>query len=227
MIMNVDFLFLICIYLTRILNYEGKNNRLGNLFVKLKTGTLFIVSGPSGVGKTTVVTEFLKQYGTDYKISRAVTYTTKTPRVNEAHGVDYHFITQSEFERKVQDNFFLEWSGEYGACYGTPAHLLNAIKDERSFILVIDRVGAAQILAQHQQAVLIWIEVSSIELLVERLNFRKTESQEQIQTRLMLAKKEIEQERCMPMYHYHIENNDLKVAVQKLFDVVVPRCIPV
>ena len=195
--------------------------------MKSKIGTLFIVSGPSGVGKTTVVTEFLKQHGSNYKISRAVTYTTKTPRVNEAHGVDYHFITQSEFERKVQDNFFLEWSGEYGACYGTPRDLLSAIKDGSSFVLVIDRVGAAQIITQHADAVLIWIEVLSVDILLQRLKSRKTDPQEQIQTRLLLAKKEIEQERHMPMYHYHIENNELKATVQRLFDVIAPRCIPV
>ncbi len=93
--------------------------------MKQEQGVLFIVSGPSGVGKTTVVTEFLRQQGADYNVSRLVTYTTKSPRSTEVHGSDYHFITQAEFERKIADDFFLEWSGEYGALYGTPLCVID------------------------------------------------------------------------------------------------------
>jgi guanylate kinase len=191
--------------------------------VKTESGTLFIVSGPSGIGKTTVVTEFLKEHGHHYKISRAVTYTTKKPRVTEVHGTDYHFISQPEFERKVQDGFFLEWSGEYGACYGTPMQVIDDLKCGNSFILVIDRVGAAQIVAKHPDVVLIWITISSMEVLLERLSSRKTDSLEQIQVRMGLAKKEIEQEKHLPMYHYHIANNDLKHALDAISEVVLPR----
>lgn len=206
-----------------ILNYDRENNYSGILRVKQEQGKLFIVSGPSGVGKTTVVTEFLRQYGCDYEISRVVTYTTKSPRVTEVDGVDYHFIHQAEFERKVKDGFFLEWSGEYGACYGTPAHILKDIAQGFSYVLIIDRVGAAQIIKKYAAAILIWVQVSSMNLLSERLKSRKTESFEQIQTRLFLAKKEIEQELQLSMYHYHVDNNDLKVAVQALSEVVLSR----
>lgn len=191
--------------------------------MKTESGTLFIVSGPSGVGKTTLVTEFLKEHGNDYKVSRVVTYTTKIPRVTEVHGFDYHFISQSEFERKVRDDFFLEWSGEYGACYGTPAYIVDDLKRGNSFVLVIDRVGAAQIIAKYPDVVLIWITISSMDLLLQRLSSRKTDSLEQIQTRMLLAKKEIEQELHIPMYHYHIANNDLKVALEGLSGVILPR----
>ncbi len=190
-------------------------------------GALFIVSGPSGVGKTTVVTEFLRQYGQDYQVSRMVTYTTKVPRSTEIHGADYHFITQAEFERKVADDFFLEWSGEYGACYGTPAHVVRDVIEGKSFILVIDRVGAAQVIEKYPHVVLIWIQVSSADMLSDRLKSRKTESFDQIQTRLFLAKKEIEQESHDPMYHYHIMNDELKSAVEGVSSIIVPRCIPV
>lgn len=195
--------------------------------MKQEQGALFIVSGPSGVGKTTAVTKFLQQYDKDYKVSRMVTYTTKTPRSTEVDGVDYHFISQSEFERKILDGFFLEWSGEYGACYGTPAHVLRDIATGESFILVIDRLGAAQIVEKYPRAVLIWIQVSSVDMLSIRLASRKTDSIDQIQTRLFLAKKEIEQETHFPMYHYHVMNDDLSVAVEGLSAVVVPRSIPV
>ena len=207
-----------------ILNYNYENNYSRNLLVKKEQGTLFVVSGPSGVGKTTVVTEFLRQYHEDYQVSRMVTYTTKAPRLNEVQGVDYHFITQSEFERKVADGFFLEWSGEYGACYGTPAHVLNDIVTGSSYVLIIDRLGAAQVIAKHPRSILIWIQVSSIDLLSNRLKSRKTDSLDQIQTRLFLAKKEIEQELHFPMYHYHVMNDDLKAAIEGVSAIILPRC---
>lgn len=199
----------------------------GNLFVEQGCGTLFIVSGPSGVGKTTVVTELLQQHGHAYQLDRMVTYTTKKPRAKDIDGVDYHFITQSEFEDKVAQGFFLEWSGEYGACYGTPAHVVGELMCGKSYILVIDRLGASQILAKHPEAVLIWIEVSSMDLLSDRLNLRASESFEQIQTRLLLAKKEIDEELRSPMYHHVVLNNDLKHAVERLFELIMPRCISV
>lgn len=192
--------------------------------MKRERGTLFIVSGPSGVGKTTVVTEFLHQYSNDYEISRVVTYTTKTPRSTERDGFDYHFITQAEFERKVKEGFFLEWSGEYGACYGTPAHILKDLNVGKSYVLIIDRLGTAQIIEKHPDAVLVWIQVSSIDTLSNRLKDRKTDSFEQIQTRLFLAKKEIEQESHFPMYHYHVMNDVLNTAIQGLSGVILPRC---
>ena len=210
-----------------ILNYENENNYSRILLVKQELGTLFIVSGPSGVGKTTAVTKFLQQHGKDYEVSRVVTYTTKTPRVTEVQGLDYHFITQAEFERKISDGFFLEWSGEYGACYGTPAHIMKELAHGKSFILIIDRIGAAQIIKNHPRAVLVWIQISSMDVLADRLASRKTDSLEQIQIRLLLAKKEIEQESHLPMYHYHVVNDDLKLAVQGLFSVITPRCFPV
>ena len=211
----------------RILNYDDENNYSRNLSVKQDCGALFIVSGPSGVGKTTVVTEFLHIYSKDYDVSRVVTYTTKTPRSTEVDGVDYHFITQAEFERKIQDDFFLEWSGEYGACYGTPAHVIDGLSTGKSCILVIDRLGTTQIVAKHPHAILIWVEVSSVDVLSDRLKARKSDSLEQIQRRLFLAKKEIEQESHFPMYHYHVVNDVLKAAVQRVSDVILPRCFPV
>lgn len=187
-------------------------------------GKLFIVSGPSGVGKTTLVTKFLHQYQNSYNVSRVVTYTTKQPRLIEVNGVDYHFITQSEFEDKIKAGFFLEWSGEYGAFYGTPLYIIDDLALGASKILIIDRVGAAQIVKKYSQAVLVWIEVSSHVVLSSRLMGRKTESCDQVQARLLLAQKEIEQEKKQPMYHHYIDNDELESAVQRLFDVIVLFC---
>ena len=187
-------------------------------------GGLFIVSGPSGVGKTTLVTEFLKLYQHVCNINRVVTYTTKQPRATEIDGIDYHFIAQSEFQEKIESGFFLEWSGEYGAFYGTPLHIIDELALGASKILVIDRVGTEQIIKKHPQTILVWIEVSCHQVLLNRLTVRKTESAEQVQVRFSLAQKEIDQEKNEPMYHCYIENDELELAVQRLFDIVVPRC---
>jgi len=188
--------------------------------VKEEWGKLFVVSGPSGVGKTTVVTEFLQQFGQQFGVSRVVTYTTKMPRVTEVHGIDYYFISQDDFDCKAKEGFFLEWSGEYGACYGTPVDILNGIAQGFSFILIIDRFGAEQIVRKHPAAVLIWVQVSSVDILSERLKLRDADSLEQIQTRLILAKKEIEQEMRLSIYHHYIDNNDLKVALGAIFKII-------
>jgi|GEM_PF-406529 len=192
-----------------------------------KEGSLFIVSGPSGVGKTTAVRTFLNQNKNSFKVDRVVTYTTKQPRRTEVDGIDYHFITEDEFKSKVRDQFFLEWSGEYGACYGTPASIVDDVRSGTSRILVIDRHGASQIIAKHPQVVLIWIYVSSLDVLLDRLTKRKTESVEQIQRRLVLAKKEIDKELSFPLYHYHIVNNSLEEAVASLSEVVLASCLPI
>jgi len=195
--------------------------------VKKEQGTLFIVSGPSGVGKTTVVTDFLRRYGKEYGVDRSVTYTTKVPRSTEVDGVDYHFITVSEFEQKVEEGFFLEWSGEYGAYYGTPVSVIDDLAVGKSCILVIDRLGAGQIIKKYPHTILIWVQVSSMLLLENRLKSRRTESFEQVQVRLLLAQKEIDQELESPLYRYYVVNDELKVAVQRIFVVISGFCVRV
>jgi len=187
-------------------------------------GELFIVSGSSGVGKTTLVSEFLQQYQNQYQLSQVVTYTTRSPRLHDVNGVDYHFISQDEFEYKVKTGFFLEWSGEYGAYYGTPSNILNELAAGESKILVIDRVGAAQIVEKYSHAILVWIQVSDLSVLALRLKGRNSETQEQVQKRLSLAMKETEEELNAPMYHYYINNDELDSAICNLLELVTFRC---
>lgn len=188
-------------------------------------GKLFIVSGPSGVGKTTVVSCFLKRYQHLYNAHRVVTYTTKQPRNTEVDGIDYHFITEFDFQQKIESGFFLEWSGEYGALYGTPISVLQDLVSGISKILIIDRVGASQIISKYPGAILVWITVSSDDLLLKRLISRKTESLEQVQLRFSLAQKEIELERKNSMYDYYVQNDDLDAAVLNFYNIVVRCCI--
>ena len=208
-----------------ILNYRYENNCSRILLVKKECGSLFIVSGPSGVGKTSVVNAFLQEYQDKYAIERLITYTTKQPRVNELHGIDYHFIGQAEFQEKIEQNFFLEWSGDYGACYGTPAHVIDSLSHGKSYILVIDRHGAQQIVKQYPQTVLLWMQVGSLAIIEERLRGRKSDSAQAIEKRLALAVAEIEQEAQLKLYHHYIDNHDFVAAVDQIARVIIPRCI--
>jgi len=192
--------------------------------MKQEIGSLFVVSGPSGVGKTTMVTEFLKKHKELLLIDRVVTYTTKHPRAREIDGFDYHFINQDEFESKIEDEFFLEWSGEYGACYGTPAYIIDKLSYGYSYILIIDRSGAQEILKVYPQSILILLEIESLADLSERLYKRNAESDEQIERRLVLAKKEIEQEVVSPLYHYKIINNNFENALKAFSELVLSKC---
>jgi guanylate kinase len=180
-------------------------------------GVLFVVSGPSGVGKTTLVNLFLQTYEKQMVVERVVTYTTRALRPGDVHGVDYYFISQDEFVEKIAEGFFLEWSNAYGAYYGTPRTVLDKIALGVSQIVVIDRAGAQSIINVHDKAILILIAVSSMQILSDRLFSRNSESSEQIQRRLFLAKKEIDEEEQNSLYHYTVVNDCLKTALQSLF----------
>ncbi len=182
-------------------------------------GIFFVISGPSGVGKTTLVNLFVKEYGIKFSVDRVVTYTTRAMRHGDVDGVDYHFVSEEEFLEKIKLGFFLEWSNAYGAWYGTPQDVLVDIKSGRSKILVIDRQGAQAILAMYPQVVLVLVQVSSIQILSDRLFLRKTEDYEQVQARLLLAKQEIDQEVASPLYHHVIVNDSLESALEELFNL--------
>ena len=187
--------------------------------MNIQQGILFVVSGPSGVGKTTLVNLFLKTYGQKFFVKRVITYTTRGLRPGDVHGVDYHFVSESEFLEKIKIGFFLEWSNAYGAYYGTSREILVDIESGQSQIVVIDRAGARAILGIYDKAVLVWVCVSSIKILSDRLFLRKSESFEQIQLRLSLAKKEIDEENHEPLYHFKIVNDSLNIALQSTFEV--------
>ncbi len=184
-------------------------------------GTFFIISAPSGAGKTTLVEHMLAQLKDKHDIFRVLTYTTRAPRGAEEHGKDFYYISHAEFERKITQGFFIEWSNVYGRYYGTPRTVLDQIALGASGILIADRAGAKQIKAQMQNVVLIWIYTSSVQMLQQRLMLRGTNTPEQIQKRLELARDEIYQEDAHPLYHYHILNDDFHEAFADLYKVVM------
>jgi len=184
------------------------------------SGKLFIISAPSGAGKTSIVERLLTSISYCCNIGRVITYTSKSPRFNEKDGEHYFFITDDEFKKKIDKDFFMEWSDAYGCFYGSPCSILNEIECGRSYILIIDRVGAEKIAARCKNAVLIWIYTKSLDILKQRLEKRDTETPKQIEHRLSCARFEIKQELQHPLYKYHILNDDFDRAVCKLERII-------
>lgn len=184
-----------------------------------KTGKLFIISAPSGAGKTTLVSAVLNKWQGGRSVERVITYTSKKPRAGEVDGRDYHFLSQGEFERRIKEGFFIEWSDAYGAYYGSPRYIFDEIKQGKSYILIIDRIGAQQIVQNYSDLVLVWIYTVSLQVLRERLIARATEGKSDLAHRLEQAGKEIELEFQQKLYDYHILNDDFNIAVDQLLSV--------
>ena len=184
------------------------------------SGKLFVISAPSGAGKTTLVRHSIERLQEFHSISRVVTYTTKVPREGEAaEGVDYHFLSQADFEKKIGEKFFIEWSSAYGHYYGSPISIAGRLAEGHSCILILDRAGAARVKEQMPEAVLIWIYTSSLEVLKHRILKRGGESPEQVERRLEIAMLEIEQEAIRPSYNFHVLNEDFYESLEKLCEI--------
>lgn len=184
------------------------------------SGKLFVISAPSGAGKTTLVRHSIERLQESHAISRVVTYTTKVPRKGEAvEGVDYYFISQADFEKKIGEGFFIEWSCAYGNYYGSPYSIVTHMAEGRSCVLIVDQAGASRIKEQVPEAVLIWIYTSSIEVLKQRLIKRGGESPEQVARRLELALLEIEQEAVRRVYNFHVLNEEFYESLEKLCEI--------
>lgn len=183
-----------------------------------QVGKLFVVSAPSGAGKTTLVERALNELTW---LKRVITFTTKESRARETQDIDYHFISRAEFEQKIAEHFFLEWSDVYGAYYGTPQTVLQEIERGESRIVIVDRKGALAIKKIYPKAVLIWIKPPSLEILKQRLCARNTESAEKISFRLALAQKELALE--PKEFNYVLINNELNQAIHDLIDIIVKQ----
>lgn len=184
-------------------------------------GKLFVLSAPSGAGKTSLTNAVLRNIGERYKVARVITYTSKTPRSIEQHGKDYHFVSACEFEEKISQGFFIEWSSGYGAYYGSPRSILNELDQGTSYILIIDRPGAIRIKEVFDAAILIWIYTQSIAVLEQRLRIRNTETDEHIMKRLLLAEQELNEEKINSLYHYHVLNDDFDQAVETIEQILI------
>ncbi len=179
-------------------------------------GKIFVLSAPSGAGKTTMVRKVLERCGKRLALTRAITYTTRPAREGEVNGVDYHFISIDEFKEKIKKSFFIEWSTWYDYYYGSPASLLEGVHKGNSYIMILDRQGAKEVKAVCPRAVLIWIMPPSVEVLQSRLHSRNEDSSAVIVNRLKKAAIEMEQEEEEHFYAHHIVNDNLETAVLEL-----------
>lgn len=184
------------------------------------SGSLFIISAPSGTGKTTLSKALINNMKSYYSIDRVVTYTSRAPRIGEQDGVDYHFISPADFKQKIEQGFFIEWSDVYGTYYGSPLSILDEVAQGHSRILIIDRYGAHQVMKQTDNVMLIWIYPPSLEILGYRLKIRGTDCPESIKKRLQLAHIELDQEAKQPFYHHHILNDLFEETVDSLENIV-------
>jgi guanylate kinase len=178
-------------------------------------GKLFIISAPSGAGKTTLCNALLERFP-DFVYS--VSYTTRPPRGNEKNGEDYFFIKKEVFEKKLNQNYWAEWANVHGYFYGTSREFLdNYLARGRDILLDIDVQGTRQILEHYPKSVTIFVMPPSLEELRIRLENRSTDSKEVIERRLKDAEKEIEQRH---IYKHIIVNNELNEAVDRLTHLV-------
>lgn len=177
---------------------------------------LFVISGCSGVGKGTVINEFMKRNSDDFILS--VSCTTRKPRPNEIDGVNYFFISKEEFEKNIKEDKFLEYAQFAENYYGTKKkYVQQKMEDGYNVILEIDTQGALQVKEKMQQAVLIFIAPPSVEELENRLRGRHTEDEATIQKRLAQVK--IELKRSLK-YDYTIINDNIERAVEEIESIV-------
>ncbi|MDI7260809.1 MAG: guanylate kinase [Thermodesulfobacteriota bacterium] len=190
-----------------------KDKNQGN---KEGRGLIFIVSAPSGTGKTTLVRKVMEELpGLRFSIS----YTTRPPRANERDGKDYYFVTQTVFKEMVEKDRFLEWAEVLGNYYGTARVNMEALASERAdLILDIDTQGAKRVKEKIDQAILIYLLPPSMEALQERLMRRGLDSPERIQFRLAQAKRDMEEANW---YHHIIINERFEEAVQELKAIII------
>ncbi len=174
-------------------------------------GRLFVISGSSGVGKGTVINEFLKKHP-DFKLS--VSCTTRKPREGETDGHNYFFITREEFIKHIEAGEFLEWAEFSGNMYGTlRTYVEKKLSEGKNIILEIDTQGALKVKKVMPDATLIFILPPSLEELEARLRGRHTETEEAIQKRLGSIKMEIENSKH---FDKQIVNDSIENAVSEL-----------
>ena len=179
-----------------------------------------VISAPSGAGKTTLSKRLLQS---SRSFIFSVSFTTRPPRKNEIEGVDYYFVSATEFQKMVEDQKFVEWAEVHGQSYGTSADLLNkAIETEKDVVLEVDVKGGTQIKKNYPQAVLIFLLPPSWQELEKRLKSRRTEPHERLKERIKQAKKEI---KYAPYYDYLIINDDINRALDNLTAIIrAERC---
>lgn len=180
----------------------------------MSKGTLFIVSGPSGCGKGTVLAEIIKQDNVYYSVSA----TTRAPRPGEVNGVNYNFLSKDEFEKLIENDGVLEYANYCGNYYGTPKKPVeDMLAEGKNVILEIEVQGALKVMDKCPEAVSVFILPPSLKELRRRLHKRGTETEEVIEKRIGEAVGEI---RKAANYDYVMINGELETAVSDLLSII-------
>lgn len=178
-------------------------------------GHLFIISAPSGAGKTTLANAVLERHG---DMLYSVSYTTRKPRATEQDGTDYHFISKQDFEKGIKSGQWAEWAEVYGNYYGTSDQfIVNGLSSGRDILLDIDVQGAIQVLKKYPDSITIFILPPSMKILKKRLEMRGTDSPQVIDRRLAYAKHEMAQKN---LYRHVIVNDNLSKAIEDLSAII-------
>lgn len=189
-----------------------KHKLLGNL----SRGLVFVLSAPAGTGKTTLVRMLCDEFPC---VVESVSCTTRPMRPGEIEGVDYHYMSVEEFERKINAGDFLEFAEVFGNYYGTAREYVEQeLVQGRHVMLVIDTQGAMKLKAKGYPASFIFVSPPSPDELKDRLVKRQADSPESMEARLAWSKEEIA---LMPEYDYHIVNDHLPTAYNVLRSILI------
>ena len=176
---------------------------------------LFVISGPSGVGKGTIVDLLLSE---DSDLVESVSCTTRAPRAGEVNGREYFFITEHEFRDRIAANDFLEYDEHFGNFYGTPRSFVERCLKEKSVLLEIDVVGALNAKRlMPERTVLIMVTPPSLQELERRLSARGSEGEEALRERMRRVRYELDQ---APLYDYVVVNDDLQRTKHEIQEII-------
>jgi guanylate kinase len=179
---------------------------------KSRKGHLFVVSGPSGVGKTTLIEKFLKE---DSSSKFSVSYTTRQQRANEVGGRDYYFVDKETFEQMIKEGYFLEWEKVHGQLYGTPQkEVLHALHQGIDLFLDIDVNGALRVKERYENACLIFVEPLSQADLMKRLSLR---GEKEISLRMKRVSEEMGKKY---LFQYSVMNDKLDKAYNNFTEII-------
>lgn len=179
---------------------------------KKTTGTLVVISAPSGAGKGSIINGLLERDNKTRWLS--VSTTSRKIRKNDIPGVTYNFVSKDDFEQKIKDDYFLEYTNYVGNYYGTPKeHIKEKLDNGIDVLLEIEIEGASNIKKLIPEAVFIFIMPPSMEILIKRLKNRGTDTKEKILERFYTAYKEINE---VTKYNYVVVNDDLEEAIDKV-----------
>lgn len=184
----------------------------------MKKGLLIVLSGPSGVGKGTVIKELMKNE--NLNLSYSISMTTRLPRNGEEDGVNYFFVSKDDFQKAIAEGELLEYAEFVGNLYGTPKAYVEKLRNEgRNVLLEIEVQGAMQVKEKCPEALSIFIIPPSIDELAKRIRGRASEPEEIVQQRLEKAKKEME---LIPQYKYVVCNDD-PILASDIISAIINR----